>query len=73
MQMRATQHFRRGLLLGMAQQKEIWRNTLKYFWSFWFFESKQMKKGKEKTRKSIYTGVGVKTGRSRVGRPELCA
>ena len=36
--MRATQHFHRGLLLGTNQikVKEIQRNTLKYFWSFWF-------------------------------------
>ena len=36
--MRATQHFHRGLLLGTTRikRKEIQRNTLKYFWSFWF-------------------------------------
>src|SRR3989337_1592291 len=36
MHMRATQHFHRGLLLGMIKikRKEIQRNTLKYFWSF---------------------------------------
>ena len=36
--MRATQHFHRGLLLGTTQikRKEIQRNTLKYFWIFWF-------------------------------------
>ena len=36
--MRATQHFHRGLLLGKTRikRKEIQRNTLKYFWSFWF-------------------------------------
>ena len=37
-QMRATHHFHRGLLLGMTRkkEKEIQRNTLKYFWSFCF-------------------------------------
>ena len=36
--MRATQHFYRGLLLGKTRikRKEVQRNTLKYFWSFWF-------------------------------------
>ena len=29
--------------------KEIQRNTLKYFWSFWFFINKQMKSKNEKT------------------------
>ena len=42
--MRATQHFHRGLLLGMTRtkRKEIHRNILKYFWSFWFFFNKQI-------------------------------
>ena len=35
--MRATQHFHRGLLLGTTRIKEKkFRDTLKYFWSFWF-------------------------------------
>ena len=48
--MRATQHFHRGLLLGMTQikRKEIQRNTLKYFWSFWFFLNKKIRGKNEK-------------------------
>ena len=56
--MRATQHFHRGILLGTTEikRKEIQRNTLKYFWSFWLFINKQMKREKAKARKTIYTG-----------------
>ena len=54
--MRATQHFHRGLLLGMTQKKgkEIQRNTLKYFWSFWFFLNKQIK-GEKQKRDKLFT------------------
>ena len=56
MHMRATQHFHRGLLLATTQirRKEIQRNTLKYFWSFWFFLKKANKKEKQK-REKLFT------------------
>ena len=55
--MRATQHFHRGLLLGTTRikRKEIQRNTLKYFWSFWFFLNKQTKE-KSKNEKNYLHG-----------------
>ena len=36
--MRAAQHFHHALLLGKTRIKikDVPRNTLKYFWSFWF-------------------------------------
>jgi hypothetical protein len=37
------------------KEKEIQRNTLKYFWSIWFSEGKQIK-GKNKNEKTSYTG-----------------
>ena len=54
--MRATQHFHRGLLLGTTQikRKEIQRNTLKYFWSFWFFVNKQIKR-EQQNREKLFT------------------
>ena len=58
MQMGATQTFSSwsSPRYDSIKEKEIQRNILKYFWSFWFFESKQTKKGKAKTRKNIYMG-----------------
>ena len=52
--MRATQHFHRGLLLGTTRikGKEIQRNTLKYFWSFFGFLQQANKKQK---REKLFT------------------
>jgi hypothetical protein len=36
------------------KEKEIQRNTLKYFWSFWFFVNKQIKREKQK-REKLFT------------------
>ena len=36
------------------KEKEIQRNTLKYFWSFWFFVNKQIKMEKQK-REKLFT------------------
>ena len=54
--MRATQQFHRGLLLGMTQTKgkEFQRNTLKYFWSFWFFLKKANKKEKQNEKNYLH-------------------
>ena len=51
--MRATQHFHRGLVLGRTRikRKEIQRNTLKYFWSFYFLQQAN----KEKKREKLFT------------------
>ena len=51
---RATQHFHRGLLLGKTRikRKENQRNTLKYFWSFWFFLQQANNKQK---REKLFT------------------
>jgi len=56
MNMRATQHFHYGLLLGMTQkkEKEIQRNTLKCFWSFWLFLKQANKREKQK-REKLFT------------------
>ena len=37
------------------KRKEIQRNTLKYFWSFWFFLNKQLK-GQNKNEKNYLHG-----------------
>ena len=54
--MRATQHFHRGLLLGMTQKKgkEIHRITLKYFWIFCFLLKQANKREKQK-REKLFT------------------
>ena len=54
--MRATQHFYRGLLLGMTQRKEKkFREThWNIFGVFGFFESKKMKREKQK-REKLFT------------------
>ena len=54
--MRATPHFHRGLLLGIIQmkRKEIQRNTLKYFWSFFGFLEWANKREKQK-REKLFT------------------
>ena len=53
--MRATQRFYRGFPLGTTRmkRKEIQRNTLKYYWSFWFSRASKIKSKNEIT---IYTG-----------------
>ena len=38
----------------LIKEKEIQRNTLKYFWSFWFFINKQIKREKQK-REKLFT------------------
>ena len=56
--MRATQHFHRGLLLSMIQNKKK-RNSEKHtkiFLEFLVFRKQANKKGKAKIRKTIYTG-----------------
>ena len=55
--MRATQHFHCGLLLGTTRikEKEIQRNTLKYFLDFLVFLNKQIK-GKRKNEKNYLHG-----------------
>ena len=54
--MRATQHFHHGLLLGMTKK---WKRNLekhtKIFLEFLVFRKQANKKGKAKTRKTIYT------------------
>ena len=58
--MRATQHFHRGLLLIRTQPKEKKRNSEKHteiFLEFLvFLEEGKLRKEKQKTRKTIYTG-----------------
>ena len=55
--MRATQHFHRGLLLGMTQikGKEFQRNTLKYFLGFLFFLKESKSKKKKQRREKLFT------------------
>ena len=55
--MRATQHFHRGLLLGTTRIKEKkFRETHWNIFGVFDFLDQANKKGKEKTRKTIYTG-----------------
>jgi len=66
--MRATQHFHRGLLLGITQikGKEIQRNTLKYFWSFWFSWKKTDKREKQQQEK-LFTRESSQQAREEQG------
>ena len=71
--MRATQHFHRGLLLGKTRikRKEIQRNTLKYFWSFWFFINKQIRREKQK-RENLFTQESSKQAKEEQGNLKVC-
>ena len=55
--MRATQQFSSwsSPRYDSIKSKEIQRNTLKYFWSFWFFLNRQIK-GKAKNEKNYLHG-----------------
>ena len=66
--MRATQHFHRGPLLGMTEEKEkeILRNAMKYFWSFWFFLNKQIK-GEKQKREKLFTGESSQQAKEEQG------
>ena len=55
--MRATQHFHRGLLLGMTQKKRNSEKHTEIFLEFLvFLEEGKLKGRKTKTRKTMYTG-----------------
>ena len=56
-QMRATQHFHRGLLLGTTRiKKKINSNTHWNIFGVFGFLEQANKKGKQKMRKTIYAG-----------------